>query len=88
MAMRVLSKEAAITALRLGKEVYEGKRKFPPEILAKKKEIAEAKKLAYLFIIRTGVVDEGMIDRAVQLMLELDTLYARWAESEAPSMVA
>lgn len=85
--MRILSQEAALTALQLGRELREGKRKLPPEIVEKKKEIAAATRNAELFMARTGAVDYGMVDHAVALRLELDALYAQWAESEAPNII-
>ena len=86
MGIRCLSREAALTALRLTEELHTGARELPPEIVEQKKRIEAAKRNAALFMVRVGAVDEGMINYAVGLMLELDRLYAQWAESETPSL--
>ncbi len=79
---RILSTDEAMTMLRLAGEYYRGKRKLPPEIVAKRKEIEAATRNAELFMINLRVVDVAMVDRVVQLKLELDTLYGSWAISE------
>jgi hypothetical protein len=77
-----MSKEAALATLRLAEEVHAGKRPLPPEILDLKARIAKACRNAYLFMYTFNVVDEGMVQKAVGLKLELDILYIDWAESE------
>lgn len=84
--LRILSRSAAMTAMRLGREVHSGKRKLPPEIILKKKQIEAETLNAELFMVRVGAIDEGMVNRVVQLKLQLDVLYGNWAESEAPSI--
>lgn len=80
--MRVMSKRVALAALRSAEAVETGNRQhLPQEIVAKKKEIATARRNAFLFIARTGMVDERMINRTILLMYELSILYKR-AEGE------
>ncbi len=81
--MNVLSPKAAEALLRSARDVHAGKKQLPPEIIAKKKQIADARKNAELFIMRLRVVDENMVNTVVRLRLELDQLYAQWAESGA-----
>lgn len=81
--MRFMSTEGALELLRLAGEVHAGKRRLPSEIVAKKREIAAAKRNAELFILRFRVVDERMVWQVVSLMLDLDALYAAWGESSA-----
>jgi hypothetical protein len=85
--MKVLSPKEARVALRLAGEYHKGKVPLPPEIVAKKKEIGAATKNAHLFIVRTGAIDEGMVRDVVQLKLELDTLYSRWAQRETAGVL-
>lgn len=85
--MRYLSKNEALTLLRMAEELHKGKRSFPPEIMEKKREIAAATRNAHLFIIRTGQVAEDMIEQVTRLRLELDSLYGSWVESEASGVV-
>ncbi len=85
---RILSKEAALTALRMAEEVHAGTRPLPPEIIAKKAEIEVATRKAYLFICYFRVIDYGLLQRALKLRLELDALYAHWAEDEARTTIS
>lgn len=71
--------------IRLAGDFHSGKRRLPPEIIAKKKEIKAAIRNAEAFMINLRVVDVGMVERVVQLKLELDTLYGNWAISETRS---
>ena len=81
-SLSFLSPEEALTVLRQAGEVHKGKRKLPPEIVKKRKEIEEAIRNAELFLLRLRVVDEGMVNHAVQLKFELDALYGAWAKRE------
>jgi len=78
--MQFMSREAALDLMRLSEEVSSGKRKLPKEIEDKKKEIAKATRKAELFVIMLGVVDEGMVMQVVRLKIDLDRLYAQFAE--------
>ena len=81
--MSIMSKEGALATLQLAKEVHAGKRKLPADVLLKRGEIKDAERRVHLFAQRMGVVDAGMVHQVTALKLELDGLYARWAESHA-----
>jgi len=85
--MRFMSTEGALELMRLAGEVHAGNRRLPPEIVAKKWEIAAAKRKAELFVLHFRVVDEWMVRQVVNLMHELDALYAAWGENNARTAV-
>lgn len=80
--MRFMPTKQALEVLNMAREFHEGKRSLPPEILAIKIEIEQATRKAELFVIMFRVVDEGMVNKVVELMHRRDVLYSRWIEQE------
>jgi hypothetical protein len=80
--MRTMDPKDALNLMRLAGEVWAGKRSLPPDILAKKREVLRARRMAEAFWIRFRVVDHGLVYQAASLMHDLDALYAAWAERE------
>lgn len=85
---RTLSFAEVETMMRLAEEHHRGGRELPPEIAEKRREIEAAIKNAELFIVCTAAVDYGMVDKVLQLKLELDALYGAWTvrETEKPTL--
>jgi hypothetical protein len=81
--MRFLSSKEALAMIRIAGEYRRGERALPPEIAAKRKELADETRNAELFLFRMNQVDYGMVARITKVRLELDALYAEWAVSEA-----
>jgi hypothetical protein len=77
-----MSPKQALAVLDMAREFHEGKRSLPPEILAIKIEIEQATRKAELFVIMFRVVDEGMVNKVVDLMHQRDLLYSKWVEQE------
>ncbi|GEM_PF-4155376 len=77
MAFRKLSHEATLRVLELGKKKYR-----PPEIVALKEKIDAETRAAEITASITGTVDTSKIYEIVRLKVELDNLYARWAEGK------
>ena len=74
--MRFLSPEAVSRALELAKKPYR-----PPQIVKLKEDI-EAKTRVLELKASTGPVDPSEINEIVRMKLDLDRLYAQWAEGE------
>jgi len=75
-----LDRSTALELLKLARRHHAGKEDLPPEIAAKRKQIDDAVRNAELFIAKLRVVDQAMIDDIVAMKVELDGLYAGWAE--------
>lgn len=73
--MRTLSSEAAMRALHLSQSSYR-----PRAIRELKDKIERCTRAAELTANCTGVIDQDRVDYIVGLKLELDRLYADWAE--------
>ncbi|HWB33942.1 MAG TPA: hypothetical protein VG753_01305 [Candidatus Paceibacterota bacterium] len=78
----VMSPEDALKLIELAGDYHRGKRKLPPEIIEKKKQIEAAIRNAELFMVHLRVVDQGMVNDIVQMKLDLDALYSNWAQRE------
>ena len=81
--MKFLSPKESLALIRAAGEYHRGERPLPPEIVAKREEIARETWNAELFYFRLRQVDYGMVERITELRLELDGLYAAWAMREA-----
>ena len=79
---KILTRNEASSLMSLADKYHRGEISLPPEIQTIKSRIKNATRNAELFMVRTGAVDENMVQEVVNLKLELDTLYGRWAESE------
>lgn len=77
MAVRVLSPEAVVRMTELAKSNYR-----PKAIADLKAEIDGDTRAAALRLSVTRVVDRATIAAIVQKKLQLDALYAAWAEGE------
>lgn len=82
MSVRVMTREEANTAMRLAGEVHQGRRKMPPEIIAKRHRIRVATKNAEDVMDMFRQVDMSLVNDIVRMRLELDTLYSEWTRSE------
>ena len=82
MSQKVMDRKEVHALLRCMNEYHEGKRDLPPEITAKRKEIARAVRNAQLFRARTGAIDYSMLDEVNRLRRELDGVYGGWARDE------
>ena len=80
--MRVASKEETLAFLQFAREYHEGKHQLPAEIVKVKREIGDAIRKAEMFVLLFGVVDYGLVYKAVALMHQKDRLYEMWAESK------
>ena len=77
MLTRVVPQKISIALLEYGAS----KRPWPPEIVAMRKELAEAKRHDALFRARIGVTDETISLRVSQVRAELERLYIELGES-------
>ncbi len=78
---RFMSREEAGSLLKAAGAFHRGEQELPPEILAKRAEIAQATRKACLFMAITGKVDNTMVFIVVDLKLELDSLFAEWGST-------
>ncbi len=81
MTTRVIPPQIAINLLEYG-----SKDNWPPEILAKRKELREAKRIFRLFRAKLGVYDENLRMEVMLIEAELDWLYVRFGESITPDL--
>jgi len=77
MARRFLSHEAAQRALELADKSYR-----PKEIRELKDQIEKETHVAELKCSATGTIDPDAVQKIVGMKLELDNLYADWAEGK------
>ncbi len=71
----IMSREAALKLIELARNPYR-----PPQILELKKKIETETRVAELKASATGHIDEEVVQRIVEMKLELDNLSALWAE--------
>lgn len=81
MATQIVPPEVAVGLLEYSGQVGNGKKKWPPEIEAKRKELKEANRLFRLFRSRFGVYDEGLRRMKDRSNAELDRLYVEFGET-------
>ena len=77
MSHQFLSPEAARRALELAGKPYR-----PKEIRELKDQIEKETRVAELKCSATGVIDPDAVQKIVGMKLELDNLYADWAEGK------
>ena len=73
--MKFLSSKAVARALELTKSLYR-----PPQIVKLKEEIEAKTKALELKLSVSGQVSQEEINKIVRMKLQLDSLYAQWAE--------
>ena len=74
---RILNKEVALRALELAKHEYR-----PAQILELKEQIEAETRVAQLKANTTGTPDPEDVKKIVRMKIELDNLYADWAEGK------
>ena len=74
--MKMLSPEAVRRALELASKPYR-----PPQIVKLKEDIEARTRLLELKA-SIGPIDQTDIDEIVRMKLQLDSLYAQWAEGQ------
>lgn len=77
MQMRVLSKEAALRLMELSQKPYR-----PAVIIKLNAQIEAETRIAELRKSITGTLDMEAVQKIVQMKLELDRLFALWAEGK------
>lgn len=75
--LKVMSKESVFKLMELTKQPYR-----PPQIVALKEQIEAKNRVAELKYTATGNIDPADIREIVHMKLDLDGLYALWAEGK------
>lgn len=76
--MRLMGLEEARRVMDTAKRVHDGALAFPPEIQELDRQIALATRKALLFAIKLNIVDEGMVNEVIALMLKRDELLEKF----------